>query len=112
MKMNCSGSAQPVPGAAICLMLAEHGASVAINYVSNEVAARQVESEVGTYGVKAMIVQGDQSKEADVASMVAQVVAGLGPIDLLVNNAGVADSADHNGLFFNGCSALDTQSWP
>jgi 3-oxoacyl-[acyl-carrier protein] reductase len=84
-------------GRAICLMLAEHGAKVAINYVSNEAAAEEVLAAIDGRG---MIVQGDQSSEADVAAMVAKVTSELGDVSLLVNNAGIAEDTAHTELTF------------
>ena len=97
-------------GRAICIALAESGASVAINFLSNSVAAAETLKEVeaaaagcraqhGSAG-QAMVVQGDQSRESDVAAMVAAVAAKLGPIQLLVNNAGIAESREHGELSF------------
>jgi 3-oxoacyl-[acyl-carrier protein] reductase len=78
-------------------MLAENGAKVAVNYVSNQAAAEEVLSTIDGRG---MIVQGDQSSEADVAAMVAKVTAELGEVSLLVNNAGVAFDKTHSELTF------------
>ena len=84
-------------GRAICLMLADHGAKVAINYVSNQAAAEEVLSAIDGRG---MIVQGDQSSETDVKAMVAKVTQELGEISLLVNNAGIAEDTAHSELTF------------
>jgi 3-oxoacyl-[acyl-carrier protein] reductase len=84
-------------GRAICIMLAEHGAKVAINYVSNQAAAEEVLSAIDGRG---MIVQGDQSSEADVTAMVAKVTQELGEVSLLVNNAGIAEDTTHSELTF------------
>jgi enoyl-[acyl-carrier-protein] reductase (NADH) len=50
-----------------------------------------VAAEVGAAGGKAIAVQGDLAKTADVEAMVAKAVAAFGPIDILVNNAAVLD---------------------
>jgi 3-oxoacyl-[acyl-carrier protein] reductase len=84
-------------GRAISLMLAEHGARVAINYERNEAAARQALDQAGGRGV---IVQADVSRPADVERMVARTREQLGPIDFLVNNAGIAGTVAHERLTF------------
>ena len=76
---------------------AAHGAKVAVNYVSNEDAAKEVLELMGGAGC---IVQGDQSSPEDVSAMVATVTDTLGPIDLLVNNAGIAEDTPHSELTF------------
>ena len=73
-------------------MLAEQGAQVAINYVSNAAAAEEVLAMIGGRG---MIVQGDQSDETAVNKMTADVTATLGPVDLLVCNAGIGQHFCH-----------------
>jgi 3-oxoacyl-[acyl-carrier protein] reductase len=77
-------------GRAIALGLAEAGCDVAVNYVSREADARATASAIEAVGRRALVVQGDVSKSADVAAFVAAVEAGLGPVDILVNNAGRA----------------------
>ena len=94
--MQVTGGSRGI-GRAICLMLAEHGAKVAVNYVSNEDAAKEVLELMGGAGC---IVQGDQSSPDDVSAMVAKVTDTLGPIDLLVNNAGIAEDTPHSELTF------------
>jgi 3-oxoacyl-[acyl-carrier protein] reductase len=77
-------------GAGIAVSLARVGADVAINYRERAEAAEQVCSEIRQSGRRAITVQADASMAADVRRMVAQVERELGPIDVLVNNAGVA----------------------
>jgi 3-oxoacyl-[acyl-carrier protein] reductase len=77
-------------GAAICRALADAGADVAINYRERADAAKKLAAELRTKGVSATPLQADVSDGDAVAKMVAAVTAELGPIDLLVNNAGVA----------------------
>jgi 3-oxoacyl-[acyl-carrier protein] reductase len=89
-------------GRAVCRMLADGGARVAINYRENEAAAAEALALVeGTAG-KAIVVQGDVSQPDDVARMVAATRERLGPIDLLVNNAGIADRGTHDKISFQG----------
>lgn len=87
-------------GRSICEMLATHGARVAINYERNEEAARETLALVEGFGVEGMIVQADVSSEEQVARMTASVRERLGPIELLVNNAGIASSTPHDDLPF------------
>src|SRR5688572_5786164 len=76
-------------GRAICLRLAEEGARVAINFERNADAAAQMLKMVLERSGAGITVQGDVSKQMHVDSMVAQTRAHLGPIDFLVNNAGI-----------------------
>ena len=71
-------------GEAICRRLSGAGAKVGVFDMSAENAAR-VAKETG-----GLAVVGDITQEADVARVVAEVEAQLGPVDVLVNNAGVA----------------------
>ena len=82
-------------GRAICARLAERGADVAVNYVANEAAANETVGLVETAGGRALAVKADVSDQGAVAAMVAEVEAGLGPVDLLVANAGLGDTGDH-----------------
>lgn len=88
-------------GRAVCEMLAAHGARVAINYARNEDAARQTLSSIETAGGQGMIVQADVSQSAAVADMLELVRERLGPIELLVNNAGIASRMSHDELTFD-----------
>jgi 3-oxoacyl-[acyl-carrier protein] reductase len=82
-------------GRACAIQLAQQGARVAINYRANEAAAITTREAVEATGQQAVIVQADVSKQADVERMVQQVAGELGPIELLVNNAGVFDYVGH-----------------
>src|SRR6202047_2362363 len=75
-------------GAATAYLFAELGAKVAIGYHSNREGAAQVESRIGDAGGKAISIQADMCKHSDIQSMTRSVTAQLGPIDVLVNNAG------------------------
>lgn len=76
-------------GRAICELLAARGARLAFNYRSREKEAAQTVAAIEAAGGQAIAVQADVADAAQVAGMVRDVVAKLGPIDLLVNNAGV-----------------------
>ena len=76
-------------GAAIAISLAEAGAAVAVNYREKSAEAEAVTRSITAKGGKAMAIQADVSRTADVGRMVAAVERELGPVDVLVNNAGV-----------------------
>jgi 3-oxoacyl-[acyl-carrier protein] reductase len=76
-------------GRAISLRLAASGHRVAVNYASNVAAADEVVSEVKAMGGEAMAVGGDVSDEHAVDGVFEMVGAGLGPVEVLVNNAGI-----------------------
>ena len=77
-------------GRAIALGLAESGWSVAINYSRNRDAAEEVKREVESRGARELLIQADISSADDRKRLVDETANALGPIGLLVNNAGVA----------------------
>lgn len=87
-------------GRAICLMLAREGARVAINYQSNDAAARETLAQVEQAGAEGMLARGDVTNEAEVTAMVAAVRARWQGVELLVNNAGIAENLPHDQLTF------------
>lgn len=82
-------------GKAIALQLAEFGADVAINYFSNDEAANEVVEAISGLGRRAIAVKADVSCSDSVQNMVDTVVSELGPVDFLINNAGVFDVVPH-----------------
>lgn len=76
-------------GRAIALKLAEQGADVAILYAGNADAADATARDIEALGAKALAVQCDVSDYEQVAAAVARVRETLGPVDVLVNNAGI-----------------------
>ncbi len=76
-------------GRAIALRLARDGVKIAVNYRSNEDAAKHVVDAVAETGGEAMAVAADVSQSAAVDDMVKRVLDTLGGIDILVNNAGI-----------------------
>jgi L-rhamnose 1-dehydrogenase len=74
-------------GRAICRRLARAGAAVAVNY--NKTEPREVLDEIAAAGGRAIAVQADVAKKREVEAMVERVVAELGGLDVLVNNAGI-----------------------
>jgi 3-oxoacyl-[acyl-carrier protein] reductase len=77
-------------GAAIAVCLAEAGAAVVVNYRERADAAEAVAARIRAQGGKALTAAADVSLREPVAAMVARVAAELGPVDVLVNNAGIA----------------------
>lgn len=76
-------------GKTTALLLASQGHKIAINYVANEAAANQVVDEITHSGGTAIAVKGDVGDESAVAAMIAEVQDNLGPVEILVNNAGI-----------------------
>lgn len=83
-----SGASKGI-GAGIAKALAADGASVVVNYSSSKEGADKVVSEIKAKGGKAVAVQGDFSKQEDVAKVFAETKKTFGRLDTLVNNAGV-----------------------
>ena len=77
-------------GRAIALSLAESGAAVAVNFQTRAEEAEAVVGQIRSAGGRAMAIRTDVSVGAEVADMAARVTSELGPVDVLVNNAGVA----------------------
>ncbi len=77
-------------GRAIAIALAQAGADVAVNFVSREAEARQVCSEIQSLGRRSLAIKADVSVSSEVSTMVAQAEGELGPISILVNNAGIS----------------------
>jgi 3-oxoacyl-[acyl-carrier protein] reductase len=76
-------------GAGIAKSLAEAGASVVVNYASAKAGADKVVDEIVAAGGKAIAVQGDVSKTADIDRLFEETTKAFGAVDILVNNAGV-----------------------
>ncbi|MEC7556160.1 MAG: 3-oxoacyl-ACP reductase family protein [Planctomycetota bacterium] len=83
-------------GRAISEQLAAAGARVAVNYRSDHDAAAETVAAIQSAGGTATAVAADVSNETDVDRLIADVDAALGPVDLLVNNAGIFDYGDHH----------------
>ena len=76
-------------GRGIAEVLADEGAHVAINYLENPDEAERVADYVRSKGRRAMTVHADVARRAEVEPMIEKVWRELGPIDVLVNNAGI-----------------------
>jgi 3-oxoacyl-[acyl-carrier protein] reductase len=75
-------------GAAAAELMAELGAQVAIGYHGNEKGADQVRDRIAKAGGKAITVRADVRRSDEIRAMVESVTKQLGPIDILINNAG------------------------
>jgi 3-oxoacyl-[acyl-carrier protein] reductase len=80
-------------GASIAKHLADEGAAVVVNYASSKEGADRVVSEIKSKGGKAVAVQGDVSKHADIKRLFAEAKKAFGRLDVLVNNAGIYEFA-------------------
>ena len=78
-------------GAATSLLAAQKGWAVAVNYTANSQAADDVVAQIKKAGGEAMTVQADVANEEQVLAMFEKVRSTLGPLQGLVNNAGVVD---------------------
>lgn len=76
-------------GQAVAISLAEAGAAVAVNFREKAAEAQTIVDRIRKAGRRAIAVRADVSKAAEVATMVASVRRELGPVDVLVNNAGI-----------------------
>ncbi len=75
-------------GRAIALQLAGQGASIAVNYLSNEAAAKEVQETIHSYEGQAILVRGDISVPEQADQIVNTAHEAFGRLDILVNNAG------------------------
>jgi len=77
-------------GRATARLLAERGAAVCVNYVAQADAAEALAAEIAAAGRRAIAVKADVADAAAVEAMVARAEQELGPVTILVNNAGIA----------------------
>ena len=85
-------------GRACCLAVGRAGAKVAVNYRTREADAIETERQLREMGCETLRVAGDVSVEEDVRRMLDRVRETWGPVELLVNNAGVFDYLGHEDL--------------
>lgn len=76
-------------GRAIALRLSEEGASVVVNYARGSEQAKEVVSAIEAAGGKALAVQADVSKTAEIRDLFDRTLETYSQVDILVNNAGV-----------------------
>jgi len=76
-------------GASIAKHLAAEGAAVVVNYASSKTGADKVVDEITAQGGKAIAVQADVAKKADIERLFIETRKAFGQLDILVNNAGV-----------------------
>jgi 3-oxoacyl-[acyl-carrier protein] reductase len=75
-------------GHATAVALAECGAAVAINYHRNETGAELLREQINANGGRAIAIQADVTKASEIEDLVRRTTAEIGPVDVLVNNAG------------------------
>jgi 3-oxoacyl-[acyl-carrier protein] reductase len=80
-------------GASIAKHLADEGAAVAVNYSSSKEGADRVVAEISAKGGKAIAMQANVAKKADIERLFAETEKVFGRFDILVNNAGVYEFA-------------------
>jgi NAD(P)-dependent dehydrogenase (short-subunit alcohol dehydrogenase family) len=85
-------------GRSIALRLAAEGATVIVNYASSKAEAEAVAREIGAGGSRAVAIQADVTKRAEVEKMFAAVEKEFGRLDILVNNAGAFFEAKFEAL--------------
>ena len=88
-------------GRAISIRLAREGAAVAINYRQGAAEADSVRQEIAAASGRAIAVQADVANGQEVARMARRVSDALGPVDVLVNNAGVLRRGDLGNFDFS-----------
>src|SRR5204863_874403 len=76
-------------GAAIAKQFAAEGAAVVVNYASSKQGADRVVDEIAKRGGKAVAVQANVAKKAEIEQLFAETKKAFGRLDILVNNAGV-----------------------
>jgi 3-oxoacyl-[acyl-carrier protein] reductase len=107
--MNLKGQVALVTGAsrgigkAISLALAAEGAAIGVNYRSGKSEAADLVGAIEEAGGKAVAIPGDVADFESAKQVVLDTIDGLGGLDVLVNNAGIAK----NALIYN----MDPQDW-
>ena len=84
-------------GADIAKELAVQGATVVINYLSNQERARMIVEEIATFDVDVLAIQADVGTIEGVHHLSEKVLGVFGKVDILVNNAGIT----RDGRFLN-----------
>src|SRR5436305_4070805 len=95
MSNKLSGKVAVVTGASkgigteVAKQLAAEGAAVVVNYASSRAGADKVVAEITSAGGRAVAVQADVARKADIERLFAETRKAFGALDVLVNNAGV-----------------------
>src|SRR5439155_18965211 len=79
-------------GRAICQRFAREGAAVIVNYASSREKAESLVTEIKQSGGRAVALQADVSSKAAIESVAQTAQKQIGPIDILINNAGILKS--------------------
>jgi len=85
-------------GASIAKYLAAEGAAVVVNYSTSKEGAERVVAEITGQGGKAIAVQADVSKHAEIRGLFAETKKAFGKLDILINNAGIYQFAPLEGI--------------
>ena len=85
-------------GAAIARQLAAHGAAVVVNYASSKEGAERVVAEITGQGGRALALQANVARKADIERLFSETHKTFGRLDILVNNAGVYEFAPLEGV--------------
>jgi NAD(P)-dependent dehydrogenase (short-subunit alcohol dehydrogenase family) len=83
-----TGAAKRI-GRSVALRLANEGADIIVNYRNSQDAAQEVVVQIRAIGRKAIAIQGDVAKRAEVAKLFSTIEREFGRLDILVNNAGM-----------------------
>jgi pteridine reductase len=92
-----TGAAKRI-GRSVALRLATEGADIVVNYRSSKPEAHDVVAQITAMGRRAIAIQGDVAKRADVVALFAAAEREFGRLDILVNNAGMFFSAKFEEL--------------
>ena len=93
--MRCQGKVVLVTGAqqgigrAVALRFAQEGADLALNYLDDKPSAESIATRIAALGRRCCAIGADVSKPEEARRLVAAAEHDLGPIDVLVNNAGI-----------------------
>lgn len=85
-------------GRGIALELARRGWDICVNYIRQQAAAESVAAEIRALGQNALAVQTDVACGDAVTAMVCRIEEEIGPVSLLVNNAGIAGQAQFQDI--------------